>query len=165
MSKPVPQPVTFETSAKASADARALANRGWTRIDVVVDAVAVGVGLAFIGSGQWLGIVLVLLALIALISTRFHPLQRWLIGWRFRSLLGKTTVVTIEDEGVRFANEIGTSIVLWSAMTAIRSNDVTTIFVRDRTMLGYIPAEAFPSAQTRAEFIQFAEIRRPKGTT
>ena len=160
-----PRTVTFETSAKASADARALVNSGWTRIDVIVDAVAIVVGLAFVASGQSLGLLLVVLALIALASTRFHPLQRWLISWRFRSLLGKRTTVSIEADGVRFANEIGTSIVLWSAMTSIRSNAVTTIFVRDRTMLGYIPAEAFPSAQARAEFIQFAEIRRSKGIT
>jgi len=151
--------VRFVTSAKASTDARALANSGWTRIDVIVDSIAILVGLAFVASGQTLGLVLVVLALIALASTRWHPLQRWIISWRFRSFLGKGTVVTIDDEGVRFANEVGTSLVPWTAVTKVRSNDVTTIFVRDRAMLGYIPADAFPSAQTRADFIESARGR------
>ena len=111
---------------------------------MIVDAVAIVVGLDFVASGPSLGLVLVVRALIALASTRFHPLQRWLISWRFRSILGKRTTVSIEAEGMRFVNEIGTSIVLWSAMTSIRSNAVTTIFVRDRRMLGYIPREGVP---------------------
>ena len=155
--------VRFVTSSRASADARALVNSGWTRIDVIVDAVAIVIGLAFVASGQWLGLVLVVLALVALASTRWRPVQRWLISWRFRSFLGKPTVVTIDDEGVRFANEVGTSVIVWSAITAIRSNDATTIFVRDRTMLGYIPAAAFPSAQARAESIEFAKGRLTVG--
>ena len=149
----------FVTSAKASTDARALANSGWTRIDVIVDAIAIVVGFAFVASGQSLGFVLVVLALVALASTRWHPLQRWIVSWRFRSFLGKPTVVTIDDEGVRFANEVGTSVVPWAAVTDIRSNDITTIFVRDRAMLGYIPADAFPSEQTRSDFIEFARGR------
>ncbi|MEP7216935.1 MAG: YcxB family protein [Anaerolineaceae bacterium] len=157
------QVIRFVTTATASSDARALVNSGWTRIDVIVDAVAIVVGLAFVASGQWLGIVLVVLALVALASTRWHPVQRWLISWRFRSFLGKPTLVTIDDEGVRFTNEVGTSVVPWVAVTAIRSNDVTTIFVRDRAMLGYIPADAFPTAQTRAAFIEFANGRLTVG--
>lgn len=159
MTEPPSLVVRFVTSAKASADARALVNSGWTRIDVIVDALAIVIGLAFVASGQWLGIVLVILALVALASTRWHPVQRWLISWRFRDFLDKPTVVTIDDEGVRFANEVGTSVIAWSAITGIRSNDVTTIFVRDRTMLGYIPADAFSTAQTRAAFIEFAKGR------
>lgn len=156
MTDPHPLVVRFVTTAKASADARALVNTGWTRIDVIVDAVAIAVGLAFVASGHLLGLLLVVGALIALASTRLHPVQRWLISWRFRSLLGKTTVVTVDDEGVRFANEIGTSLIPWAAITAIRSNTVTTAFIRDRVLLGYIPADAFSTAQTRTEFIEFA---------
>ena len=160
-----PLVVRFVTSAKASTDARALANSGWTRVDVIVDAVAILVGLAFVASGQTLGLILVVLAVIALASTRWHPVQRWLISWRFGSFLGKATIVTIDDEGVRFANEVGTSIIAWAAVSAIRSNDVTTIFVRDRTMLGYIPADAFPSGQARADFIEFATSRVPEASS
>jgi hypothetical protein len=152
----------FETSAKASADAHALVNPGWTRLDVIVDSAAIAFGLAFVASGQWLGILLIVGALVALASTRLHPVQRWLISWRFRSLLGKPTVVTIDDEGVRFANEVATSLVPWAAMTAIRSNAVTTAFIRDRMLLGYIPADAFGSEQTRAEFIDFATAHQMK---
>ena len=157
--------VRFVTSAKASTDARALANSGWTRIDVIVDSIAILVGLAFVASGQSLGLVLVVLASIALASTRWHPLQRRIIAWRFRGFLGKATVVTIDDEGVRFANEVGTSLIPWAAVTKIRSNDVTTIFVRDRAMLGYIPADAFSTAQARADFIEFARGRLAAGSS
>jgi hypothetical protein len=63
----------------------------WTRVDVVVDGIAVVVGLVLLATGQPFGLLVIGAAAFSLVSTLFHPLQRWIISVRFRSLLGKST--------------------------------------------------------------------------
>lgn len=47
----------------------------------------------------------------------------------------------------------------WSALTAVRSNARTVIFVRDRVLLGYLPASAFASPADQADIVRFARER------
>jgi hypothetical protein len=63
-----------------------------------------------------------------------------------------------------FANELGSSFVPWSSITIMRSDHQTTAFMRGRALLGYIPATAFPSAQARAEFLDYARGRLATST-
>ncbi len=48
--------------------------------------------------------------------------------------------MTIDDEGLRFESPLGTSLVPWSSITAVRSNKETVAFFRDRVLMGYIPS-------------------------
>ena len=149
----------FVTTAKASADAHALVGQRLGQLDVVIDSAAVLFGLLVAVLGQPLGLLLAGAAAVALATTRVHPVQRWLISKRFRSLLGRTTTVTVGVEGVRFESEIGSAFMPWSSVTAVRSNTNTVSFIRDRVLLGYIPASAFPSAAVMAEVVAFANER------
>lgn len=158
------QVLRFQTTAKASADAHALVNPRWAKLDILADGIAFVSGLVLLAAGQPFGmqpfgIVLIGSAALALASTRFHPLQRWLISWRFRSLLGKTTEVTIDDRGLDFANPLATTFVPWSSITVVRSNDQTVAFIRDRVLVGYIPSSAFASPRAQAEVVEFATRR------
>ena len=149
----------FVTTAKASADAHALVGQRLGQLDVVIDTAAMLFGLLMAIAGQPLGLLLAGAAGVALATTRIHPVQRWLISKRFRSLLGRTTTVTVGVEGVRFESELGSAFMPWSSVTAVRSNTETVAFIRDRVLLGYIPASALPSAAVMAEVVAFANER------
>ena len=154
------QTFRFTTTAKASADAHALAHVGLVQLDLIVDVAAFCLGVVLLGTGyDFLGAALTVIAGLSLAGSRFHPLQRVLIGLRFRSLLGQATEVTIENEGLRFENPVATSFVPWSSITAVRSNKETVAFFRDRILMGYIPSSAFESPAAQAKLVDLAKSR------
>ena len=144
--------LTFQTTVKASADAHALGQVGLARFDLIVDGVALVLAVVLQVTGNTvLGAFVAVVAALSLLGSRFHPLQRAVIAMRFRSILGRTTEVTIEDGGLRFENPLGSSFVPWSSITAVRSNSQTVAFFRDRILLGYIPSSAFESPASQAK--------------
>jgi hypothetical protein len=157
---PAGQALRFQTTAKASADAHALAHVGLARFDLIVDGVALVLALVLLATGNvLLGVAVIVIAGLSLAGSRFQPLQRAMISIRSRSILGRTTEVTIEDEGLRFANPLASSFVPWSSINAIRSNSETVAFFRDRVLLGYIPSIAFESPAAQAKVVAFAQSR------
>lgn len=80
----------FVTTAKASADAHALVGQRLGQLDIVIDSAVVLFGLLIAILGEPLGLLLAGAAAVAFATTRVHPVQRWLISKRFRSLLGRT---------------------------------------------------------------------------
>ena len=154
------QTFRFKTTAKASADAHALTHVGLVRFDLIVDVAAVLLGVVLLAAGNvLLGVAVIVIAGLSLAGSRFHPLQRALIAFRFHSLLGQATEVTIEDEGLRFENPLATSFVRWSSITAVRSNKETVAFFRDRVLMGYIPSSAFDSPAAQAKLVDLAKSR------
>ncbi len=150
----------FTTTAKASADAHALTHVRLVRFDLIVDVVGLLLGLVLLATDNvLLGVAVMVIAGLSLAGSRFHPLQRALIAIRFRSLLGQATQVTIDDEGLRFDNPLGTSFVPWSSITAVRSNKETVAFFRDRVLMGYVPSSAFASQAAQAKLVDFAKSR------
>jgi hypothetical protein len=154
------QTLRFQTTAKASADARALTHVGLARFDLIIDGVAVVLALVLLATGNvLLGVAVIVIAGLSLAGSRSHPLQRALIAIRFRSMLGQTTEVTIEDGGLRFVNPWTSSFVPWSSINAIRFNSRTVAFFRDRVLLGYIPSIAFESPAAQSRVVAFAQSR------
>jgi hypothetical protein len=153
----------FRSTAKASADAHALSRVGLVQFDLVIDAVALVVAVILIASGSLLGVLLIVVAVLSLLGSRFHFLPRAVTAVRFRGILGQTTDVTIDDEGVRLENPLGSSFVPWSTITAVRSNSQTVAFFRDHLLFGYVPASAFASAAAQAETVAFAKARLASG--
>jgi hypothetical protein len=158
--RPEHQVLRFQTTAKASADAHALAHVGLARVDLIVDGAALIVALVLALTGNvLLGSAVAVIAVLSLIGSRFHPVQRLLLAVRFRSILGRTTEVTIEDAGLRFENSLGSSFVPWSSITAVRSNSQTLAFFRDSVLLGYIPSAAFDTPAEQSQAMTFAQAR------
>ena len=154
------QVLRFQTTARASADAHALAQVGLARFDLVVDSAALILAFVLLVTGNIvLGMSVAGLAGLSLIGSRFHPLQRLLISMRHRSLLGKTTEVTIEDDGLRFESSLASTFVPWTSISAVRSNSQTVAFFRDRILLGYIPSSAFDSPAAQANVTRLAQAR------
>lgn len=150
----------FTTTAKASADARALAQSGLARLDLVVDSAALlfAVFLA-LNDAVPLAAVVAVIAVLSLVGGRFHPLQRALLAVRFRSILGRATEVRIDDEGLRYSNPLATSFVPWSSITTVKSNSHTVAFLRGRLLITYLPSIAFESAAAKADAVAFARER------
>jgi hypothetical protein len=163
MDRPVRPVLRFQTTAKASADARALGHMRLVQLDHVIDVVALVLAGVFLATGNPLGVPLgVLLAVIAvasLLSSRFHPLQRALLAFRFRGVLGHTTEVVVDDDGLHYGNPLGSSFVPWSSMTTVRANSRTVGFLRRNVLVGYIPSVAFDSPESQASLVAFARSR------
>jgi hypothetical protein len=146
----------FVTTVQASLDAQALYHDGrLNRVDLILDAIALLIGLTLAASGYLFGLLLVVAAALFLVSRRFQPIQRLLVNRYRRSLVGKQTKVTVSADGFEFSNEVATTFVPWSSVTAVRSNTRTVLFLIDRVIAGYIPASAFSSPGEQADFVRF----------
>jgi hypothetical protein len=150
----------FDTTVQASLDAQALYHDGrLNRVDLIVDALALLIGLPLAASGYLFGLLLVVVAALFLVSCRFQPLQQLLVNRYRRSLIGKRTIVTVAADESEFSNEVATTFVPWSSVTAVRSNTRTVLFLIDRVIAGYIPASAFSSHGERADVVRFVQER------
>jgi hypothetical protein len=147
----------FTTSVEAAVQARELLAPVGSRLDLIFDLAAILLGVAVVAMGSLVGFVLIAIAAGALVSRR--PIHRWAFGRQYRSMLGKRARVTVGDDALLFASEVGSSEVPWSAITAVRSNDRTVIFLRDRLLAGYIPAASFASKAEQADLVHFASER------
>jgi hypothetical protein len=157
---PPPFVLHFTTTAQASADAHALARPGLARFDLLVDAAALVLAAVLLVLGYpWLGLLVAVIAAVSLLGRRSHPLQRAMIAFRFRSILGRATTVTIDDDGIHSENELGTSSVRWSSVDTVHSTRRTVAFFRGPVLLAYVPASAFASPEAQGAVATFAVAR------
>ena len=87
-----------------------------------------------LAAGNLLGLVVAAIALVSLAGSRSHPLQRTLIALRFRDYLGRATTVTIDVDGVRFENDLASSLVPWSSVDRVRWNSRTVAIFHGRSL-------------------------------
>jgi hypothetical protein len=150
----------FTTTAQAALDARNLLGRRANRFDLVLDVAAIVGGLVLIALGQVaIGLFLVLAAVAFRAITR--PIQKAVISRQARSLLGQRAQVSVDEKGLRFVGELGSTEVPWSSLTHVRADHRTVIFVRDRLLAGYLPATAFASPEEQADFVRAVTARLP----
>lgn len=155
----------YQMTADAMIDAAQLHQAGIYRLVtiavamIVVSAVIVAaIGLAFPDLGWLLGVAVLLVAWGAVIlgAMRGRWLLRWGIRRNARSVLGGTTELVLGDEGLAITTPYSSGFVRWSQVTAIRENERTVVFERDRLLLGWVPSTAFASAEQRAAVLRFA---------
>jgi hypothetical protein len=150
----------FTTTAQASADAHALARPSLARFDLIVDGLALVLAVALFLAGYPLFALLVAaIAVVSLAGRRSHPLQRAIIALRFKSLLGRTTTITIGEDGIRAEGELGTSFVPWSSIDTVHSTRRTVAFFRGPILVAYVPASSFPSPGAQGAVASFAVTR------
>ena len=150
----------FTTTAQASADAHALARPGLARFDLIVDAAALVLAAVLVVLGLPLvGLLVAVIAIVSLLGRRSHPLQRAIIAFRFRSILGQATSVTIDDDGIHMENALGTSSLRWASVDTVHSTRRTVAFFRGPVLLAYVPASAFASPEAQGAVAAFAVAR------
>ena len=151
------RPLMFVSTAQMSLDARAVfGNPRLNTFHFIGDLALIvgGIGLAI--AGYTVGSLLAIIGVLFLLFSQVEPIQRWLVTRRYGSLLGRHVTVEIDEIGLRFTNDLLASQIPWSTLTAVRANEQTVVFLRERAVLGYIPAIAFSSDKERLEFVRYA---------
>jgi hypothetical protein len=67
--------------------------------------------------------------------------------------------MTMTESGVEFDSRLSTGEIPWSAITEIRRDDRSIVFVYHGQFRGYIPSDAFASAADRERALSFASAR------
>jgi hypothetical protein len=152
-----PYTIWFDFTVRDALDATRLFNAGTIRRLRLFFAamIAVGVVIAVVLSPSW-GFALVGGAVAVVVLTESNVLDRWMIAQRARGILGKRTTFTLSTTGLEATSPLWTGTIPWGALTEIRENDRTVVFVADRILSAYVPSSAFGSAAARAEILAFA---------
>ena len=151
------QTYTYTTTLDAAVDARAVLGSRMASIDRVIDVLALLTGALLIAQGYPIGALFVIGALVFLVFDR--PIRRMILGYQSRGMIGQRTLVRIDDDAIHASNDLGSATIPWSSLTAVRSDTKTVIFVRDRLLIFYMPAEAFRSDAERSAFEEAARDR------
>ena len=130
--------------------------------------VVLGVALIFIGlilsspragGGSAFGVALLLIALgaFAVVEGRWMVFGRWGTAWRGRAVIGRSAEYELAEDGIRYADLLGSGFQPWSAMTEIRWNDTVVVGVNDRLLVWYAPRAALGTPELQAEIIAFMQ--------
>jgi hypothetical protein len=91
-----------------------------------------------------------------LVFSQVDIFQRWQVNHDHGSLLGRRVTVIADETGIHYAGDLATTNIPWSTLAGVRSNEETVVFLRERALLGYVPASAFGSTDEQLQFVQFA---------
>jgi hypothetical protein len=80
-----------------------------------------------------------------------------LVGRRqARSVLERPFELALGNEGITWNGPVGTGHIPWTAITEVRANARTVLFIRDRLLVAYAPASAFALVEERAGVIEYS---------
>jgi hypothetical protein len=152
--------VNYVISADAFIDASRLAQapmRARILLLCAVVAVAGLVVLVLVPGGP--GLALVLFAVILTALTVARAPERWVVGRRAGDVIGGSVSMVIGADGISVATSMAEARIAWSALSEIREDEKTVVFLRGRLLASYAPAAAFGSPERRAEIVAFARRR------
>jgi hypothetical protein len=156
--------VQYQITPAAYSDAVRLHRAGLiARYRIAAAAAAVlgiGIGFAF---DMTVGLALTGGALALLLTTWMEFLDRWIYRDLGHGVMGALCKIEADDHGLHYEHPLGSGVVRWSALTAMRFNERSIVFVRDRVLAAYVPTGAFASPVDREAFIAFAQARLPSG--
>jgi hypothetical protein len=160
MSDTPPWVVHFTITPTTALDATRLFTARFFARYLVVLAVVLALGLTIVVLGNPdIGLWLTLVAVFLFATARLPPLERWMIRLQMRSLIGGDSELVIGEDALRYRNPIGDGTIEWSALTEVRENDRTVVFMRDRLLASYAPASAFASPAERQAAVAFARSK------
>ena len=122
---------------------------------VVVDA-GLLVGAFIAATNLPLGLPIIFACGALFVMMRFAIPER-LVGRRqARSVLDRPFQLALGDDEITWNGPVGTGHIPWAAISEVRVNARMILFVRDRLLVAYAPASAFPSAEERAGVIAYS---------
>jgi hypothetical protein len=107
----------------------------------------------------FVGLWIVFFCAAMLLVGRFALLDRLFGRRRVRSLNGRTTELALGDDGIAWDGPVASGHIPWTSITEVRANARTVLFVGDRLLLAYAPADSFTSAGEQAEVIAYSQRR------
>lgn len=150
----------FVTTAQMSVDAQsAVGSPTMSTFHLIGDTAVIIVGLVLALAGYVLGYLAVIVGVLFLFVSQVAPFQRWLVTRYRGEMLGQPVTVDVDDVELRYTSPLTSATVPWTTITDVRASDRSVAFLRGRSPVGYLPAEAFVSDADRLAFVEYARQR------
>lgn len=152
--------IRYEITAQAVVQAnRAAQARLLTRYRVAcLAAIPIGIILA-VAVEPAIGLTVAIVAILSLATTYAAPLERLIIQRSARSVIGGTTALGLDDEGIAYHTPISTGSIPWSSLTEVRASDTTVVWHRDRILVAWAPTSAIGDRAAVASVVAFSRAR------
>jgi hypothetical protein len=148
-----PDTIRWTTTVDDLVDGSHLTAVGLRRIVTVVGVLAVAWGVYTLVSGDVVfGIFLSAYAALTLGMIYFRPLERVIVGWQARPLLGRECEVSVTAQGVAIRQGTARGTLAWRELTGIREDAQTILLVAGRAARFGIPKRAFASPEATGAF-------------
>lgn len=121
-------------------------------------AMPIGIILA-VALDQTIGLTVVIVAVLCLATTYATPLERMIIQRSARSVIGGTTELRLDDEGIVYDTPIATGTIPWSSLTDVRATATTVVWHRDRILTAWAPNSAIGDRAAVASVVAFSRAR------
>jgi hypothetical protein len=152
-SSAAPDTIRWTTTLDDLVDGSHLTAVGLRRIVTVVGVLAVAWGVYTLVSGDVIfGLFLSAYAGLTLGMIYFRPLERVIVGWQARPLLGRACEVSMVPAGVAVRQGTAQGVLRWDGMTGIREDEGTLLLVSGKTARFGIPKRAFASQEAATAF-------------
>lgn len=149
----------FEFTAETAVAVMKLAHTTTFRLAWIAAFVSFAVAVVCLLVGFVFGAVIMLGLGLSTALLGLDPVQHWFARREGRGVLGEIHEIRLDEASLHYQTPMGTGLIPWSAITAIRENDRIVMFMRERVPLAYIPASAFESPAQRAEVVGYARER------
>jgi hypothetical protein len=108
---------------------------------------------------RFAGIAVALFCALMLVMARFAVMDRVAVRRQIRSVLGQPIELRIGEEGIGWHGPTGTAVIPWNSLTEVRASERTVLFIRDRLLVAYAPADGFASPDEQAQVVAYARSR------
>lgn len=102
------------------------------------------------------GVFVMLFCAGMLLTARFSVMDRLFGRRQARSVIGRTIQLAFGDDGILWDGPQAKAHIPWTSITEVRANARTVLFVRDRMLLAYAPADSFATAGEQAEVVAYS---------
>jgi hypothetical protein len=160
-----PTAVRWTTTVDDLVDGSHLTAVGLRRIVSVLGVAALAWGLyTIVADDIAFGLFLAAYAALTVGMVYWRPLERVIVGWQARPLVGRECEASITPAGVAVRQGSAVGVLVWRELTTVREDDRTVLVVAGKAARFSVPKRAFASPEDAAAFRDDvrAMISRPK---
>jgi hypothetical protein len=106
--------------------------------------------------GLWFGLAIALFCAALLVMARLAVMDRLVARRRVKSLIGRRVELALDDDGIAWNGPISTGQMPWASVTEVRANVKTVLWIGDRLLLAFAPAQCFATPDQRDEAIAYS---------
>lgn len=152
--------IRYEITAQGAVDANRTAQARFLTGYRLVCLVAIGVaGLIAATLDLGLGLTIAVVASLLLATTATTALDRLLVRRNARSVLGGTTELSLDAQGITFSSPLSSGTMPWSSLTTVRASERSIVWMCDRLFLAWAPTSAVGTPEDVAAVVAFSRER------
>jgi hypothetical protein len=146
----------FEIKADHLVDFLRLRQATLNRVGGIIAIGLVAVGIYFITQGDRpLGAFEIIVGIGMLITSQTRVFDSWRVKRSLKAIIGTRAQFHVDESGIHIENAGQKGEADWSAITELKVSDAIIIPMRGRLPLGWIPTDAFASAEARTAALEF----------